>query len=93
MKKAMEAWELEWRTGDKVKAKQMAIDAVNANRAAFEKEFAGLNIPQLVTLLDIARMRGDAFQRNKIDAWLFAEFKPQKIGGTAHINGLVKDGE
>lgn len=92
MKKALEAFELEWRTGDREKAKQMAIDVVNANRAAFEKEFAGLDIPQLVTLLDIARLRGDAFQRNKIDAWLLTEFKPQKIGGTANINGLVKDG-
>lgn len=41
-----------------------------------------LSLEELVTLVDIARARGDDEQRIKLDMWLLANFEPQRIVGS-----------
>lgn len=82
----MLAVDTEWKTGDRAVARAMAM-AYSGAHPEMRAKYGGLDIPQLVALVDQARERGDEDERISLDVWLLAEFQPQVIGGSIDISG------
>lgn len=72
-------FEDEWRTGDRAKAKEIAVNYVK-DKKVFGK-YEGLSLEQLVALVDLARQKNDEEERRRIDVYLLAIHPPQQIGG------------
>lgn len=79
---SLEAFENEWRNGDRAKAKEMAKRLTHADGGAILAKYQALSLEQCVALIDQARERGDEEQRIEIDAYLLSEHEPQQIGGS-----------
>lgn len=86
MDTALQEFDQEWKTGDRVKAKQMAIDYVNEHREALTTVLGQLPIETLVALISGYRKVGRDADRVIADMWLLSEYEPQHIGGTVHLN-------
>lgn len=92
-------YDKEWKTGDRVKAKEMAKAYVAENKSAIEvlinsavralREFKlndPASIPELVELVSLYRQNGGEDDRILLDMYLMAEHEPQKITGTVVFN-------
>lgn len=81
---ALQAWDREWKTGDRVHAKELAIAYVDAHPGVRD-DYLGWTIPTLVSLIDDCRAAGNEAQRMEIDVYLLAVHPPQLIEGVGGI--------
>jgi len=94
------AFDQEWKTGDRAKAKEMAKAWVEANaelvmpnleagvRALREARLSDpVAIPDLVALVSAYRAQGREADRIMVDMVLLAGYEPQSISGTIQMNG------
>jgi hypothetical protein len=68
--------------GDQEAVRQLADDYVAANPAEFT-ELEKLDLPQLVTAVDVFRAAGLVESKQRVETWLWHNFEPQNIGGEA----------
>ena len=81
----IEAFDKEWRHGDRNKAKGMAVAYVNAHREELARALGRLSLVELVHLVSDLRSQGKDRARVIVDMWLLNEFEPQKIGGSVNV--------
>lgn len=86
MDEALRAFDTEWKTGSRTRAREMAEAYVAAHPELVDK-FGDLTIPELVALVDLARKEQVEAERIAIDIWLLVEFEPQRIGGLVDVGG------
>lgn len=83
----LEAFDKEWREGDRAKAVEMAKAYVDATREEMTLRFGALTLGQMVKEVEFYRSEGRREDMLKAKAWLRSEFEPQKIGGALTIGG------
>ena len=99
MNAAIEAFDNEWKTGDRAKAKEMAREYVEANRdnlmaniqAAVRtvREARLDDSPSIVDLVDlVSAYRAAGFEEDRIlvDMVLLADYQPQRITGAVTLS-------
>lgn len=86
----LEAYDHAWKTLPKDErnavCQQMADDYVAAHPELVAK-YGHLTIPQLVSMVSLAREAGDEASRIEIDIWINAAFEYQSIGGQMDMSG------
>ena len=78
MDKDLDAYDREWREGDRKQAVVMAEAYVSAHPEEFAL-FPNLTIPALVSMVDAFREVDDFENVLRVEVWLKAEFEPQVI--------------
>lgn len=89
MEREIAAFESEWRTGDRAKAKQMARAYVTRHRPALIQQLASCTREDLVELIEQYRAAGRAEDRIVADIWLLSEYDPQQISGDLNLGAVV----
>lgn len=80
-------FDYEWREGDRVKAKEIAIAYVNRRRDELARIFGNYSRDDLVGQVEALRNEKRHADRIIVDMWLLSEYEPQQIIGTLNING------
>lgn len=104
MDAAIEAFDNEWKTGDRAKAKEMAREYVAANRDGLMENIqvavravreARLNdSPSLTDMVDLVtayRNAGREEDRIVVDMVLLADYQPQKIAGALELSKAIQE--
>jgi len=89
MEHEIAAFEREWRTGDRAKAKQMARAYVETHRPALTRQLASYTREDLVGLIEQYRATGCAEDRIIADMWLLSEYDPQQISGDLNLGAVA----
>lgn len=86
----LQAYDLAWRETpkeDRNAVCQALADAYVLAHPELVAQFAALTLPECVTLVDLAREKGDEERRILLDVWIMAGFEFQEIGGTFATDG------
>lgn len=102
MDKQVEEFDQVWKSGDRERAKAIAIEYVGQNRDNLDALIQGAvrayrqarldappSLQELVALVDAFRGQGDEASRLTIDMVLLAGYEPQEIKGKLHLGGLM----
>ena len=74
----------EWKSGDRAKAKEMAKEFVDANRASLAPQLEPYTREELVELVGAYRRAGREADRRIADMWLLSEYAPVRVVGAIH---------
>lgn len=89
MSEELQAFEHEWRNGDRDVARGMARAYVAANRERLSPELSRYDLPGLVRLVEAYRDAGREDDRIITDMWLLSEYEPQRVVGAISIGGAA----
>ena len=83
----------EWATGDRAKAKELAVAYVAENNEALANDYGPMTRDELVGLMGVMRSDGKINSCTRLEMWLPATYKPQKITGTIAIGAPAEGTE
>lgn len=78
-------FEAEWHRGDRNRARQLAVEYIDAYEAALAPLLAEYDLPGLVRLVETYRASGQENNRVLTEMWILARCEPQRIVGQLDI--------
>ena len=87
MDSAITEFNQEWKDGDRVRAKAMAVVYINEHRGDLTKILGPMSLEEIVALISEYRKKGKESDRIVADMWLLSEYAPQHISGGINIGG------